>query len=106
MDIISSTKPTARKEHKCDYCDGKIIIGEKYDRMLIKGDTLYPWKSHLRCLDIASKLDMYDRCNEGVTSEDFYEIIQDEFLELNPDIEESIKFSEQLDFVCNHFNIK
>ena len=105
MDIISSTYQTARKEHRCDYCAGIINIGEKYERSVLKGDYLYAWKSHLRCLKIAAELKMYDHCDEGVTSEDFYEIIKEKYRELQSDKEEypHKTFLEQLNFVCNHY---
>lgn len=32
MNVLKNTTPTARKEHKCDFCSGVISIGEKYDR--------------------------------------------------------------------------
>ena len=107
MDIISSAYQKARKIHICDYCGGSIAIGEKYERTLIKGDYLYPWKSHLKCLEIASKLKMHDDCDDGVTSDDFYEIISEKYRQLQSDVNEypHTAFLEQLDFVCKHFNI-
>ena len=29
---LNRVTPTARKEHKCEFCNGIIAIGEKYER--------------------------------------------------------------------------
>jgi hypothetical protein len=47
LQILSQSTPIARKEHKCSFCGGKIIIGEKYERLNIKYDYMYTWKSHI-----------------------------------------------------------
>ena len=107
MEVLSRSKPKARKEHKCDFCYGKIQKGEVYDNQVCKHDYLYTWKSHFRCGNIASKLGMHDDCDEGVTGEDFHEFIINEYLRLLND--ENVKippFSEQLDFVCNYYNLR
>ena len=35
METLRNVQPTARKEHKCEYCGGIIHVGEKYDRQTI-----------------------------------------------------------------------
>lgn len=107
--LISSSTPIARKDHKCNYCRGIIKKGEKYQRDFLKYDGVYSWKSHLRCQSIASKLNMFDDCDEGVADEDFYEYIKCEYAKLYeklyPETYETDSipnFFEQLTFVQNH----
>ena len=40
--LLSETRPVARKEHACNYCDRGIAVGTRYRRcfMLIDGE---PW---------------------------------------------------------------
>lgn len=112
MQILSIEKQKARKQHKCDFCGLIIKIGEVYElQRNISGGTLYLWKSHLSCTEIASKLDMFDNCDEGVTGEDFEEnihvefknIIQSKFNEFYESKDFSFPvFEEQLSFVKKH----
>lgn len=107
MDIISTSQQVAKKDHKCSYCDGVIPKGENYRRAVLKYDNLYVWKSHHRCDNIVSKLRMHDNCDEGVTQDDFYEIIKEEFHNLQT-IENYFipDFYGQLDYVCEKHNVK
>lgn len=79
MNTISQPKETkARKQHHCDFCNEKILKGEKYTNSTHVCDgRIYDWKTHKYCGQIASRLDMYDNCDEGVTMDDFMEIIND-----------------------------
>jgi hypothetical protein len=66
----------ANKEHRCDFCFDKIKKGETYCTSTHKQDgEVYTWKTHKYCSEIASRLKMYDDCDEGVTADDFQEII-------------------------------
>lgn len=115
VQVLKTTHPIAKKEHRCNYCNQIIPIGEKYTSQanVFYGD-FYVWKSHIRCGDIASKLKMYDDCDEGLDEDRFCENIKEEYMQLqskynNVEYEsDSFKyppFSEQLDFVCNfHLN--
>ena len=107
MDFIRESYPIARKEHQCDYCCGKILIGTNYCNQVLKYDYLYEWKSHLRCEAIVGKLNMHDNCDEGVTSDDFYEYINEAYMAILGEDSEPAKFTfhDRLDVVCNHFNI-
>jgi hypothetical protein len=50
---------------------------------------------------------MHDNCDEGVTNEDFYETIKEEFHNLQTTEDYEIPdFYGQLDFVCNKHEIK
>jgi hypothetical protein len=103
MQILHSSSPKARKEHKCCFCFAKIKIGSVYDLQtnIFDGD-IYTWKAHKRCSQIAEKLKMYDYADEGVTSEDFQETIKEEFHNLQTTEDYDIPdFYGQLDFVCN-----
>jgi hypothetical protein len=108
MEIIgSTTQQKAKKEHKCNYCDGIIPIGSSYRRQALKYDYFYIWKSHLNCEAIAYELRMFDHCDEGVTNEDFYENIKEEFHKLQGEEDLGVsKFSEILDYVCEKHGIK
>ncbi len=66
----------ANKEHRCNFCGEKIVIGEKYITSTHKFDgSVYDWKAHIRCSNMASRLKMYDDCDEGLTEEIFQETI-------------------------------
>ncbi len=104
MEILSISKHIAKKEHKCNFCHGIIKIGEKYGYQALKdGGIFYTWKSHLKCDAIASELNMYDSCDDGLTDGDFCEYINEEFYKLQgEDNLKKDKFSERLEFVCNY----
>lgn len=103
MEFISSSKPTARKEHKCDYCFGRIKVGEKYVKSCIKGDSIYTWKSHLSCDKLVCTLFIKgDR--DGITSDDFQEYVKEKYDSLMIDIYSDgnhpmESFKEKLEFV-------
>jgi hypothetical protein len=102
MDVLCHRIQKARKDHKCSFCGYVIPSGTDYEYQAIKGDYFYTWKSHLRCLAIAGELHMWNFCDEGVTDEDFYEIIKEKFHELQTSEDYEIPdFAGQLDFVCN-----
>lgn len=114
MDTLSRLKPKATREHKCDWCNGIINKGEIYEKTNFKYEGVFTWKNHIKCSEIAGKLNMFDNCDEGLSSDDFKEYINIEFCEIwrKKDIEfyESKDFKipsflEQLDFVCN-FHLK
>ena len=86
MQTLSNSQRKARKIHECNFCAEKINIGEKYDHQAcVKDGYMYDWKSHLHCSELASRLKMYDSCDEGVTHEDFIEIIQEEYRQIMSD---------------------
>ena len=74
---IKDSHPIARKEHICELCGCKINKGQKYYRQTnVYDGRIYDWIEHEECLEIASKLDMYDECDdEGLSSEVFEEIL-------------------------------
>lgn len=109
MNVLSNSKPKARKEHRCDFCYDKINKGEVYDSQVCVYDNIYNWKTHARCSEIASELNMYDDYNDGVTGDDFCDDIRQEYINLKDAIDpmfhkkEGFKyppFKEQLDYVC------
>lgn len=80
MDVLEQKTRTARKEHKCNFCGETIHVGEKYDwQKNVSEGSIYEWKAHLSCCSIASKLSMYDYADEGVTDDDFKEMINEEY---------------------------
>lgn len=76
IEEIERNQPIARKEHRCDFCRGIIKKGEKYDNATLKYDgSLYRWKSHLHCLELASTVAAeYDE-GDGITADSFEEAI-------------------------------
>lgn len=115
METIKYPKETkANKEHKCDFCCGKIEKGSTYINGVYKYDGIYSWKTHKSCSEIASKLKMYENCDEGVTTDDFQEFIKHEYSYLMSNFhnEEYEKpdfiipdFQHQLRFVISHHGI-
>jgi hypothetical protein len=74
-DLLQSKKRKARKIHICDYCGENINVGETYNwsKLVCDGD-LYEWKSHEKCLSVASFLwNMVDP-DDGMTGEVFCEV--------------------------------
>ena len=85
MKNISTIEQKAKKEHICDYCGIKIKVGEIYENQTnVVDNELYHWKSHLVCLKVAEKLEMFDysTCDEGLSNEDFHEGVR-EYLHSN-----------------------
>jgi hypothetical protein len=84
METLSYPKEVkANKEHRCDFCCDKIRENEKYITSTYKQyGQVYTWKSHTYCSDIASRLKMYEDCDEGVTADDFQETIHSKYFDL------------------------
>lgn len=104
--ISGPNKTKARKKHRCDYCQYPINTGDTYLRSThtYEGD-IYTWKSHILCDEIAQKLNMFDRCDEGLTCDDFYEEIKNEYHNLDHEgdkLPAKAEFKEYLDFVLSH----
>lgn len=113
MDSIGHKDITARKIHRCNWCLLPIEKGEVYSRQAVVYEgTIFTWKNHKSCADIASKLDMFSHCDEGLSSEEFHESIREEYANLMfqyaPEVYEDGDFSippfkDQLEFVKNHY---
>ncbi|MCP4141288.1 MAG: hypothetical protein GY755_13560 [Chloroflexi bacterium] len=75
MQVLRNLTPTARKEHKCEFCGGVIAIGEKYERQTNNYDgKLYDWVCHCECSQVASELRMFDYCDDdGLDRDGFIE---------------------------------
>ena len=80
MQVLRTATHIARKIHICNFCNLPIEIGSKYEAQsnIFEGE-FYTWKSHCSCSIIASKLNMYDTCDEGLTSDEFHELIDEEY---------------------------
>ena len=79
MQTIKSCKVKSRKAHVCDFCGCEIPKGERYKRSVNVFDGRpYTWKSHLRCAELCGKIWNYvDPDDNGMTSDEFYEAVQD-----------------------------
>ena len=81
MEVLSTTERKANKNHTCDFCYLTIQKGERYESQKIANDgTVYEWKSHFDCNRLTKELNMYDNLgfyDEGLTGDDFQEIIMD-----------------------------
>ncbi|MFE3838922.1 hypothetical protein [Pseudogemmobacter sonorensis] len=57
MEVLSETRPKARRAHICDHCGCAIAAGEKYQRAFLKdGGETWPWKSHLDCAALCGRM--------------------------------------------------
>lgn len=104
MTTLSYSKETkAIKEHRCNFCDGVIRVGQVYMKSTHEHDgSVYDWKAHKHCEGLASKMKMYDDADEGVTSEIFQETVGCKYFDLMLSLfneEELKKFSD----VIQHF---
>jgi hypothetical protein len=84
METLSYQKEAkANIEHRCNFCCEKIRKGETYCTSTHKQDGIvYNWKAHKHCSEIASRLKMYEDCDEGVTADDFQETIHSKYFDL------------------------
>jgi len=104
METISITEPKARREYLCDLCEKVIEKGEKYLSQILKDDVIYNWRTHIRCQNIADKLDMFYHCEEGLSTEAFQDNISNKYADIkNIDFEDLPSFSIQLDAVCAEY---
>ena len=75
VELISSRRSKAKKEHICNYCGELITVGEVYNNDFCKyaGET-YTFKSHQKCREVADELyDFIDPSDYGITEDDFWE---------------------------------
>ena len=85
-----------------------VVLSEKniYNSQTnVSSGELYIWKSHLHCTEIASKLKMYDDCDEGVNESDFCDAINEEYndLMINNEKDDIVRtFLQRLHYVCKH----
>lgn len=73
--ILRETYPTAKKEHRCEFCCEKIAIGQKYVRQTnVYDGTIDDFVTHQECKEVAHELRMYDDCDDlGLDGESFRE---------------------------------
>lgn len=75
---LRSELRTARKPHRCNFCETRIEVGEKYHDEAYVGDVVYSFKSHSLCYDIGSDQELQESCADyGVTSDEFLCFVQD-----------------------------
>ena len=89
-DFISFDKLTAKKKQRkgCDFCGGEIQIGETYNKHVYAGEgTIWTWKSHLNCYNLAVKLDWFDQ--DGLSQNDFYDHVDDTFYPDRSDVKQN-----------------
>ena len=61
--LVSESRPTARKPHRCENCGHMIPRGTKYVRQFCKdGGDVWGWISHEDCMDAATHLWKIDGC--------------------------------------------
>lgn len=71
---LEITDRIARKEHSCDWCNGTIQKGEKYNyqRFLFDGEFC-EWRAHLKCQKAMSAIWDYVNPDEGMNAWEFDE---------------------------------
>lgn len=81
--IIDAKEVKANKEHYCDFCNGVIRKGEKYNVSThsYEGD-IYNWKSHKHCDYLVDKLNIEDENGYGITMDDFIESVSEKHFDL------------------------
>lgn len=110
---------TAKKDHTCNFCGEKILKGSIYVFSTHKHEgDLYNWKTHKYCGKLASVMNMYENCDDGVTEDDFTEHVSnfhdDLLIDLLPkgdkkeysDIIQQLRhvnFKYKLNYVLRHF---
>lgn len=103
MQTLDRKIRVAKKEHTCNLCGFKIATGEKYDwQKNVYDGMLYEFKMHLSCLELASKLNMFEECDECLTCDDFAEFVAEEY----SGSVIGLKFRDVLNFVKEKHNIK
>jgi hypothetical protein len=102
--LSAPAKTKARKNHRCNYCQCTIIIGYTYIKSThVAFGEIYTWKSHQHCEKIAQDLNMFEECDEGLTSSDFIEYIITEYDNIDgPKMPRGTEFKYYLDFVINY----
>lgn len=79
MKTLRDKRVRAKKEHTCDFCEKKIMKGEKYQLSthIYDGD-IYDWHGCDRCrkyVEYAFK-ELGDLLDEGLTAEEFYDFMR------------------------------
>jgi hypothetical protein len=89
--LLSRSKPKARKEHRCSLCNGIIVRGEQYENQTcVDGGDLYTFKMHDDCESLINLIGM-DCDGEGINSDIFYEEISEYSVYYNMGIDLSSK---------------
>lgn len=118
--LLEPTETKARKQHRCSFCNERIMVGEKYIKSThVYDGSAYDWKAHKYCNKLAHTLDMFKQSYEGVTQDYFIETVNDTHDEIlinqipkedrgkYSDIIKQLRrvnFRDKLWFVIRHFN--
>ena len=108
------------KNHSCNFCGEVIEKGKDYIKSThVYECHVYDWKTHEHCANIASRLNMYEDFDEGLTQEGFMEIVNEKHIEILinkiPDKDifkfsdiimqlSKVRFRDKLWFVIRHFS--
>lgn len=119
MKTLSNAKEVkAKKEHRCNFCNYVITTDTKYMKSThIHADQVYDWKTHKHCAELATKMDMYEYCDDGLTMDDFMAAVSDKHGDIltgqlpdSPGFGDIISqlhlvvFRHKLSFVIRYFN--
>lgn len=93
METIKQQKEfKARKNHRCDYCNGTIDKSDKYMKSThVYDGMIYDWKSHHKCNDLTSLLSMGGE--EGITDDIFNEEVCEAYNNFFPNDIERVDLS-------------
>lgn len=97
--VLRETYPTARKEHICEFCAGKIQKGQKYVRQTnVYDGSVYDFITHQECREAARELKMYDDCDDaGLDGESFRENL-DSYVYAN-------HYDDEVDDICSDWDL-
>ena len=80
MNQLSLKHPTARCNHKCNFCGGKIPKDTKYIYEKVEdGGEIWTWKSHFKCDRLLKRIGNTYIQEDGVDQALFEEIVQDHY---------------------------
>ena len=103
MEALKTTTPVARKKHVCNWCGGKIVEGEKYNKQATLFDgRIYDWVSHLDCLVLADLLNMFDYDDGDGIDEKIFEGRVRDYINENHYNDDTAQFDEGWDGLSVH----
>lgn len=78
MTFRASKTTVARKEHRCDECMGRIVVGEPYVKSAgVSDGVFYDWRAHPECEEAGQALHLLSDACWGDEYSPMYENLSD-----------------------------